>query len=150
MVSKLTASGKQTFRAILGHKRTDRRYQLPTAQPTKPQSRKTAHRGESQSHSFLSGVLNRCQTPGGNECLVSWNMCRKQHAPSRPPLATVPTPTTPVPGQGKSPGKSVTAAVTQRCARITARSLFPPEIISILYTAESRADGQFLNEILFK
>lgn len=66
------------------------------------------------------------------------------------PLLPIPTPTTPVPGQGKSPGKSVMVAMTQRCARITARSLFPPEIISILYTAESRADGQFLNEILFK
>lgn len=103
MVSKLTASRKQTFRAVLGHKRTDRRYQLPTAQPTKPQSRKTAHRGESQSHSFLSSVLNRCQTPGGNECLVSWNMCRKQHAPSRPPLASRPHPHHPSPRTGEEP-----------------------------------------------
>lgn len=71
MVSKLTASGKHTFRAILGRKWTDRRYQLPTTvQPTKPQSRKMTHRGEIQSHNFLSSVLNRCQTPGGNECLL--------------------------------------------------------------------------------
>lgn len=148
MVSKLTASGKHTFRAILGHKWTDRHYQPPTTvQPTKPQSRKMTHGGEIQSHNFLSSVLNRCQTPGGHECFLRTCAENSQlQADPSPPCYLSPA----IPGQGKSPGKSVMVDTTRRCARITARSLFPPEVISTLYTAASRADGQFLIEILFK
>ena len=100
MVSKLTASGKHTFRAILGHKRTDRRYQLPTVQPTKPQSRKMAHRGEIQSHNFLSSVLNRCQTSGGNECLVSWEHVQKT-ASSKQTTPCYPSPPPPPQSQDR-------------------------------------------------